>query len=108
VAAPNPTWLYATILLGFMFLAGQIMAWRNLAAQGLTLASSPSSSFFYLLTAMHGLHLLGGLAGLLYVVYRGRRSSAVRAVVAYKAASLYWHFMTVLWLYLFAMLATRI
>ena len=108
VDAPNLTWLYATILLGFLFLAGQIMAWRNLVAQGLTLSSSPSSSFFYLLTAMHGLHLLGGLAGLLYVVYRVRRSSAVRAVVAYKAASLYWHFMTVLWLYLFAMLATRI
>jgi cytochrome c oxidase subunit III len=108
VDAPNPTWLYATILLGFLFLGGQIMAWRNLVAQGLTLSSSPSSSFFYLLTAMHGLHLLGGLSGLLYVVYRVRRSSAVRAVVAYKAASLYWHFMTILWLYLFAMLATRI
>jgi cytochrome c oxidase subunit 3 len=106
--APHLTWLYVTILLGFLFLTGQILAWRNLAAQGLTLASSPSSSFFYLLTAMHGLHLLGGLAGLLYVTYRVRRSSAVRAVSAYEAASLYWHFMTVLWLYLFAMLATRI
>lgn len=108
VDAPHLTWLYATISLGFLFLAGQILAWRNLIDQGITLASSPSSSFFYLLTAMHGLHLLGGLAGLLYVVYRVHRSSAVRAVSAYKAASLYWHFMTVLWLYLFAMLATRI
>lgn len=108
VDTPHLTWLYVTILLGFLFLAGQILAWRNLAAQGLTLASSPSSSFFYLLTAMHGLHLLGGLAALVYVAYRVRRSSAVRAVSAYKAASLYWHFMTVLWLYLFAMLATRI
>jgi cytochrome c oxidase subunit 3 len=108
VDAPRLTWLYITIAFGFLFLAGQIMAWRNIAAQGFTLASSPSSSFFYLLTAMHGLHLLGGLAGLLYVTYRIRRSSAARAVNAYKAASLYWHFMTVLWLYLFAMLATRI
>ena len=108
VDAPHLTWLYVTILLGFLFLVGQILAWRNLAAQGLTLASSPSSSFFYLLTAMHGLHLLGGLGGLLYVVYRVRRSSAVRAVRAFRAASLYWHFMTVLWLYLFALLATRI
>ena len=108
IDAPHLSWLYVTILLGFLFLAGQIMAWRNLAGQGLTLASSPSSSFFYLLTAMHGLHLFGGLAGLLYVVYRVRRSSAVRATSAYKAASLYWHFMTILWLYLFAMLATRI
>ena len=108
VDAPHLNWLYVTIFLGFLFLAGQTMAWRNLVDQGITLASGPSSSFFYLLTAMHGLHLLGGLAGLLYVVYRVRRSSAERAVRAYKAASLYWHFMTVLWLYLFAMLATRI
>jgi len=108
VDAPHLTWLYVTILLGFLFLAGQILAWRNLAAQGLTLASSPSSSFFYLLTAMHGLHLLGGLAALVYVAYRVHGSSAVRAVSAYKAASLYWHFMTVLWLYLFAILVTRI
>jgi cytochrome c oxidase subunit 3 len=108
VDAPHLAWLYVTMLLGFLFLAGQILAWRNLAAQGLTLASSPSSSFFYLLTAMHGLHLLGGLAGLLYVVYRVRGSTMERAVRAFKAASLYWHFMTVLWLYLFAMLAARI
>lgn len=108
VDAPHPAWLYLTIILGFLFLAGQILAWRNLSAQGLTLASSPSSSFFYLLTAMHGLHLLGGLAGLFYVVYRVRGSSTERAASAYKAASLYWHFMTVLWLYLFAMLANRI
>jgi cytochrome c oxidase subunit 3 len=108
VDAPQLTWLWLTISLGFLFLAGQLGAWRNLVDQGLTLASNPSSSFFYLLTAMHGLHLLGGLAGLLYVVYRVRRSSAVREAIAYKAASLYWHFMTVLWLYLFAMLATRI
>ena len=108
VDAPHSAWLYFTISLGLLFLAGQILAWRNLVDQGITLASGPSSSFFYLLTAMHGLHLLGGLVGLLYVAYRVQRSSAERAVRAFKAASLYWHFMTVLWLYLFAMLATRI
>jgi cytochrome c oxidase subunit 3 len=108
VDAPHLTWLYVTILLGLVFLTGQILAWRNLAAQGLTLASNPSSSFFYLLTAMHGIHLLGGLAGLSYVVYRVRRASAERAVRAYGAASLYWHFMTALWLYLFGLLVTRI
>ena len=106
--APNRTWIYLTVGLGFVFLVGQVLAWRNLAGQGLTLSSGPSSAFFYLLTAMHGLHLLGGLAGLLYVVYRIRRSSAARAMTSYKAASLYWHFMTVLWLYLFGMLVSRI
>jgi cytochrome c oxidase subunit 3 len=108
VDAPHLNWLHVTILLGFLFLLGQIVAWRNLVGQGITLASGPSSSFFYLLTAMHGLHLLGGLAGLLYVVYRVRRSTTERAVRAFNAASLYWHFMTVLWVYLFALLATRI
>lgn len=108
VDAPHPKWLYGTILLGFLFLLGQVLAWRNLVDQGITLASGPSSSFFYLLTAMHGLHLLGGLTGLFYVVYRVRRSTTERAVRAYSAASLYWHFMTVLWIYLFALLATRI
>jgi cytochrome c oxidase subunit 3 len=108
VDAPHLNWLYLTILFGFFFLIGQILAWRNLVAQGITLASGPSSSFFYLLTAMHGLHLLGGLAGLLYVVYRVRGSTTERAARAFNAASLYWHFMTVLWIYLFALLATRI
>jgi cytochrome c oxidase subunit III len=108
VDAPHLNWLYVTILLGFLFLLGQIVAWRNLVGQGITLASGPSSSFFYLLTAMHGLHLLGGLGALLYVVYRVRRSTTERAVRAFNAASLYWHFMTVLWMYLFALLATRI
>jgi cytochrome c oxidase subunit 3 len=108
VDAPHLNWLYVTILLGLLFLVGQILAWRNLAGQGITLASGPSSSFFYLLTALHGLHLLGGLAALLYVVYRVRSSTTERAVRAFKATSLYWHFMTVLWVYLFALLATRI
>ena len=108
VDAPHLAWLLFTISLGLLFLAGQLVAWGNLVDQGFTLASNPSSSFFYLLTAMHGLHLLGGLAGLLYVVYRVRGSTTERAVTAFKAASLYWHFMMVLWLYLFAMLAARI
>jgi cytochrome c oxidase subunit 3 len=108
VDAPHLSWLYVTIFLGFLFLAGQVLAWQNLVDQGITLASGPSSAFFYLLTAMHGLHLLGGLAGLLYVVYRVRRSTTEHAVSVFTAASLYWHFMTVLWVYLFALLATRI
>ena len=106
-AAPQLTALYITLLLGLLFLVGQLLAWRDLAEQGLTLATSPSSSFFFLLTALHGIHLLGGLAGLLYVVYHVR-SDRARAQRAYAAATLYWHFMTVLWLNLFAVLAVRI
>ena len=54
--------------MGLLFLAGQLIAWRQLAAQGVFLVTNPSSSFFYLLTALHGLHLLGGIMALLYVL----------------------------------------
>jgi cytochrome c oxidase subunit 3 len=100
--------LYVTLGLGLLFLVGQIIAWRDVAAQGLTLASSPSSSFFYLLTAVHGVHLLGGLGGLLFVVYRVTHSSGPEAMRAYRAASIYWHFMTALWVYVFLLLAAQI
>ena len=57
-------WLYMTLSLGLLFVAGQYIAWRQLSAQGLFLATNPSSSFFYVLTAAHALHILGGLGGI--------------------------------------------
>jgi cytochrome c oxidase subunit 3 len=106
VPAGGLSWLYLTLALGIMFLAGQCLAWLDLAAQGLFLATNPSSSFFYIFTAMHGLHLLGGLAGLAYVLHRVTRNGADnRTVGALGAAALYWHFMGVLWLYLLGVLA---
>ena len=66
--ASGTYWMYVTAGLGFAFLLGQILAWRNLAAQGLFLATNPSSSFFYVFTALHGVHLLGGIGGLIYVL----------------------------------------
>jgi cytochrome c oxidase subunit III len=106
VPAGGLSWLYLTLALGIMFLAGQCLAWLDLAAQGLFLATNPSSSFFYIFTAMHGLHLLGGLAGLAYVLHRVTRGGADNSTVgALGAAALYWHFMGVLWLYLLGVLA---
>ena len=107
-ASREVRWLLVTLGLGLLFLVGQVIAWREVAAQGLTLASSPSSSFFYLLTAVHGVHLVGGLGGLLYVVYRVARSSESQALRAYRAASVYWHFMAALWVYVFFLLAAQI
>src|SRR5882672_842693 len=63
-------WLLVTLALGFVFIAGQYEAWRRLAAQGLYLATNPNSSFYYVLTAMHGLHVLAGIAALLFVMSR--------------------------------------
>ena len=90
------TWLGVTSLLGAVFLVGQSIAWMQLRAAGVFLASNPSSSFFYLLTGAHGLHLLGGVVALFYVALRGGRA-------AIEAATLYWHFMDGLWLLVFAL-----
>ena len=98
-------WLYVTLGLGFAFLAGQYLAWRQLSSQGLYLATSPSSSFFYVLTAVHALHLLGGLGALTYAVRSLRADDGPRPVNVLGAAALYWHFMAVLWVYLFVILA---
>jgi cytochrome c oxidase subunit 3 len=101
-------WIDVTLALGVLFLGGQLVAWHQLAGQGLFLATNPSSAFFYVLTALHGLHLLGGLAGLLYVRHRLRRGPAVSAGPALGAGALYWHFMAVLWLYLLTLLVVRL
>ena len=113
LALPGPvsrtaTWIDVTLALGILFLAGQLVAWRQLAGEGLFLATNPSSAFFYILTALHGLHLLGGFAGLLYVRRRLRRGPALAAGPALGAATLYWHFMAVLWLYLLVLLVVRL
>jgi len=85
-------------------LAGQVIAWRQLAAQGVFLVTNPSSSFFYVLTAAHGLHLVGGVVALLYVSSRNWRRSRISQVTATDVASIYWHFMDGLWVFLFALL----
>jgi cytochrome c oxidase subunit 3 len=107
-AALGGGWLVLTLGLGLLFVAGQILAWRALVAQGLYLASSPGSSFFYVFTGLHALHLLGGIAALGYVVWRLRRTPGAPPVEAAGATALYWHFMDVLWLYLLLVLALRL
>lgn len=103
-AAAFRRWWGFTSALGVLFVAGQLVAWRDLAAQGVFLATNPSSSFFYLLTALHGLHLLGGILALSYVAFRRWRRSRITQVTAADLASIYWHFMDGLWLFLFALL----
>jgi len=102
-------WLLLTVALGLGFLVSQLLAWRQLVRQGVYVSSNPHSSFFYLLTATHGVHLLGGLVALAYLSLRTRaRQENELAVVkrqgAADAVTLYWHFMDVLWLYLFVLL----
>jgi len=93
-------WLALSQVMGVFFVAGQVAAWRQLQAQGVYLSNNPHAAFFYVLTAAHGLHILGGLFALggITVVAEARR---IRWL---EAASLYWHFMGALWLYLLFLL----
>lgn len=95
-------WLYITLVFGLLFVTGQYVAWSRLRGEGLYLATNPSSSFFYLLTAAHALHVLGGLVGLLYVIGKLRKSQLRRSTL--DAASRYWHFVDILWIYLLLLL----
>lgn len=99
-------WLYVTLGLGLLFVASQYTAWLQLRSQGLYLATNPNSSFFYVFTAVHALHVLGGLAGLLRVIRKLGQSKLRRSTL--NATSYYWHFMGVLWVYLFLLLWMRI
>lgn len=97
--------LLAGGVLALTFLAGQLLAWRELAAAGYFLASNPANSFFYLLTAVHGLHVLGGLVALARAagrVWSGEDADRVRLSV--ELCAIYWHFLLLVWLILFALL----
>jgi cytochrome c oxidase subunit 3 len=103
----NPArWLYVTLLLGILFVVGQYAAWLQLRSEGLYLATNPASSFFYLLTAVHAVHVLGGLGGLTHVL-RKLHSSVLRRSTL-DTFSRYWHFMGILWVYLLMLLWIRL
>lgn len=102
-------WLYVTTVLGIAFIAGQLIAWRELAAQGIYITTNPSSGFLYLLTAAHGIHLLGGILALLYLVFRTRKifmNPGKR--ISVDITAIYWHFMDGLWIYLLVLLAVKL
>jgi cytochrome c oxidase subunit 3 len=95
-------WWLVTSALGFLFLVGQIIAWKQLANAGVFLATNPSSSFFYVFTAAHGLHLLGGVIALFWVALLPMRR--LTQSTATTVASMYWHFMDGLWVFIFLLL----
>lgn len=93
-------WLCITMFLGLIFVAGQYLAWLKLRAQGLYLPTNPNSSFFYLFTGVHALHVIGGLGGLARVIAKFRSKIHPLRRSTLDATSYYWHFMGVLWIYL--------
>jgi cytochrome c oxidase subunit III len=99
------TALSAGGVLTFAFLAGQWIAWRQLHDAGLYLASNPANGFFYLLTAVHAIHVLGGLVAWARTttrVWRGAPPASV--VLSVELCALYWHFLLAVWIVLFAVL----
>jgi len=95
---------FLTTVMGFLFVAGQLVAWRQLVGEGVYIASNQASSFFYIFTGAHGVHLLGGVAALLFVLLRNFQKSQIPVSLAAEITSYYWHFMDGLWIFLFALL----
>ena len=96
-------WLMTTVL-GFLFVTGQLVAWRQLVAQGVYIASNQASSFFYIFTGAHAVHLLGGVGALLFVGFRKFEKTKISLPAAAEITSYYWHFMDGLWIFLLALL----
>ena len=97
--------LVAAGIFAFSFLAGQLWAWQQLNASGYFIAANPANAFFYLLTALHGMHLLGGLwvwGKTTVKVLRGVEVGKVRLSV--ELCAIYWHYLLLVWLVLFAVL----
>lgn len=87
------------------FLVGQIVAWRQLVEAGYGLATNPANSFFYVLTAAHGLHVVGGIVALGRTAVKAWRSeTASQARLSIELCAIYWHFLLLVWLILFGLL----
>jgi cytochrome c oxidase subunit 3 len=101
----DPPWLAFTVLLGFAFLGGQVLAWRFLKSSGTFHMSDPGRAFFYILTGIHAAHLAGGLFALLFAL-GGRlfRQKFESRQLTIEVTSWYWHFMAGLWFVIFGLM----
>lgn len=91
--------------LAFAFLVGQFLVWRQLGSLGYFVDTNPSNSFFYLITGLHGLHLLGGLVAWLRASFRLWRGAGVAKIrMSVELCAVYWHFLLLVWLVMFGLL----
>ena len=98
-------------VLGLLFLGGQVTAWFQILRSGIVLAQNPHSGFIFLFTGLHGLHILLGLGGLVYLLLRTRHPAGgpkyrIKTRVAANAISIFWHYLDFLWIVLFVLLLT--
>ena len=94
------TWISVTGVLGALFVAGQVQAWRHLAAQGVFLSSDPHSAFFYVLTGVHAVHVVAALAWYMTVLFRVRRRVYAPGGDGLGLFATFWHFLGGVWAYL--------
>lgn len=103
-------WLLATTILGAVFISSQILAWLALAQRGVYVHSNPYAGFFYILTAVHAVHVIVGIIILGYIVLRTWHETDSEIELAQRknisnTVGWYWHFMGALWIVLFLLLA---
>jgi cytochrome c oxidase subunit 3 len=97
--------LIASSLLTVAFVGGQLVAWEQLISAGYYVQGNPSTAFFYLVTGLHAIHLLGGLWYMLLVVIRlNRKQQHEKALKSVALCATYWHYLLLVWLVLFALL----
>jgi cytochrome c oxidase subunit 3 len=98
-------WLSITLVLGLLFLFGQWTAWKQLAANGFHVDTTPSSSFIYLLTGTHAIHLMGGVLALFVAAIASLLGlSLTRRSIVVDVTAWYWHFMAALWIYILCLM----
>lgn len=107
--AARPGWSLATLsgagFMALMFLIAQLWLWQQLAGMGYGVRSNPSSSYFFLFTGVHGLHLLGGLVVLYRPLHHMWQASGSEAIInSLRLCALYWHYLLAVWLLLFWLL----
>jgi cytochrome c oxidase subunit III len=100
------TGLAIAAVFALAFIGGQLFAWQQLAASGFVVAGNPANSFFYLVTGLHGLHILGGLVALGWAAIKASRATDTRTVrLNVELCATYWLFMLFVWVVLFSLIA---
>jgi cytochrome c oxidase subunit 3 len=104
-ASTAKTMIAITSVLGVAFLAGQFFGWKQLVTNSIYLVGNPSGSFLYIITGLHGLHIISAVIFLLIMLsatFKGKAHS--NNMTKMEMCTTYWHFLGGLWLYLFIFL----
>ncbi len=91
--------IYTTIIIGLVFLSLQIILWNVLINDGFTIKSHQAGSVFYMLSGLHGLHILGGIISLIWLVFKIRVNNLILKPM--RLVSMFWHYLTLIWIVIF-------